>query len=217
MNWPSPEGPLVTPSGSRRAGTAVQDGRVVAIADDELLPPARTSYDASDKLLLPRLVDPEEQPGVYVPMKDDLASVSRAAAVAGVSTWRIQAPSPRMGHPRFAEFVQAKDAISFHETFAHIVALVESDAVTDVFVTYMPETMEQVAEIPEYAREHGVASYKLHMAAMVAPADPKAIGRRTGFGHGFDYGLVFSVMRAVVELGSPGLVINSPVVRMGPG
>jgi dihydroorotase-like cyclic amidohydrolase len=208
----------VTPAGARRAGIAVDEGSVVGIAADELLPLAKASFDAAGKLILPGLVDPEGHPGVYSPLNDDLTSESRAAVVAGVTTWGIQAPSARLGHPRFAEFVRPDDVVSFHEVFGHLVGAVESDSATDVFVTYMPETLQQVEEIPEYAREHGVTSYKLHLASMVPPADPHAIGRRTGFGHGYDDGLVFSTMRTVAELGPPGVVAmhceNEPIARV---
>ena len=208
----------MTPGGRRRAGIAVDGGRIVAIAADDLLPPAKTAFDASGKLLLPGLIDPEGHPGVYSPLRDDLASESRAAVVAGVTTWGIQAPSPRMGHPDFAEFVGADDVVSFHEVFDHFVSAVESDSATDVFVTYMLETHEQVAEIPEYARDHGVTSYKLHLASMIPSPDPRAVGRRTGFGHGFDDGLVYGTMRAVAELGPPGIVAmhceNEPIARI---
>jgi dihydropyrimidinase len=118
----------VTPAGARRAGIAVDEGSVVGIAADELLPLAKASFDAAGKLILPGLVDPEGHPGVYSPLNDDLTSESRAAVVAGVTTWGIQAPSARLGHPRFAEFVRPDDVVSFHEVFGHLVGAVESDS-----------------------------------------------------------------------------------------
>ena len=193
-------------------------GQIVAVDDDERLPPARRSFDASDKVLIPGLIDPEGHPGVYSPMIDDLPSESRAAVTAGVTTWGIQAPSPRMGHPNFADFVQPEDVISFHEVFEPFLELVHTHSATDVFVTFMLETEQQVREIPEYARDYGVTSYKLHLASMVPPADPEAVGRRTGHGHGFDDGVVFGTMRAVAALGEPGLVAmhceNEPIARV---
>ncbi len=209
---------VISPSGRRRVGVAVDGGRVAAIADEELLPPAASSFDAAGKLLIPGLVDPEGHPGVYRPLLEDLASESRAAVAAGVTTWGIQAPSPRMGHPEFAECVQPDDVLSFHDVFGHFRRAVDSDCANDVFVTYMLETERQVREIPEYARDHGVTSYKLHLASMIAPPDPRAVGRRTGFGHGFDDGVIYSAMRAVASLGRPGVVAlhceNEPVARV---
>jgi dihydropyrimidinase/dihydroorotase len=123
-----------------------------------------------------------------------------------------------MGHPDFSEFVHPDDVVSFHEVFEHFVAHVESQSAVDVFLTYMLESPQQVREIPEYAREHGVTSYKLHLASMVPSPDPFAVGRRTGFGRGFDDGLIYGAMRAVAELGPPAVVAmhceNEPIARV---
>lgn len=199
-------GTVVTPSGPRRTGIAIDDGRIVAIAPDEHLPPAREVFDASGRHLIPGLVDSESHPGCYSPLKDDLATESRAAVAAGVTTWGVHAPSTRMGHPDFVDFVQPDDVVSFHEVFEHFTDLVESDSATDIFLTYMLETDQQAEEIPEYARDHGVTSYKLYLQSMSPEAEPHWPGRRAGLGHGFDDGTCWLTMEAVAELGRPGVV-----------
>jgi dihydroorotase-like cyclic amidohydrolase len=199
-------GTLVTPSGARRAGVAIDGGRIVAVGGDDVLPPARRVHDATGLHVLPGLVDPEAHPGCYVPLKDDLLTETRAAAAAGVTTWGVHAPSTRMGHPDFAEFVQPEDVVSFHEPFAHFTELVASDSAIDIYLTYMLETDQQAAEIPEYAREHGVTSYKLYLQSMSPEAEPNWPGRRAGLGHGFDDGTCFAAMEAVAALGPPGVV-----------
>ena len=199
-------GTLVTPSGARRAGVAVDAGRVVTVGADDLLPPARRVVDATGLHLLPGLVDPEAHPGCYVPLKDDLRTESRAAAAAGVTTWGIHAPSTRMGDPDFVEFVQPEDVVSFHEPFGHFVDLVETDSAIDIYLTYMLETDQQAAEIPEYARDHGVTSYKLYLQSMSPEAEPHWPGRRAGLGHGFDDGTCYLAMENVAALGPPGVV-----------
>ncbi|MCC6829747.1 MAG: amidohydrolase family protein [Thermoleophilia bacterium] len=199
-------GTVVSPSGARRAGIAVDGGRIVAIAADELLPPARRTVDAAGMLLLPGLVDSEAHPGCYSPLRDDLGTESRAAAAAGVTTWGVHAPSTRMGHPNFVDFVQPDDVVSFHEVFGHFVEAVEADSAIDVFLTYMLETDRQAQEIPEYARDHGVTSYKLYLQSMSPEAEPHWPGRRAGLGHGFDDGVVYVTMENVAALGPPGVV-----------
>ncbi len=199
-------GTVVSPSGPRRVGIAVNGGRIVAIAADEHLPPARKTFDASGLHVLPGLVDPEAHPGCYSPLKDDLATESRAAITAGVTTWGVQAPSTRMGHPDFVEFVQPDDVLSFHEVFGHFTDLVDSDSALDIFLTYMLETDQQAHEIPEYARDHGVTSYKLYLQSMSPAAEPNWPGRRAGLGHGFDDGTIWLAMEAVAEIGRPGVV-----------
>lgn len=199
-------GTVVTPSGARRAGIAITDGRIVAVGDDAALPPARQTVDATGLHVLPGLVDTEAHPGCYSPLRDDLGSESRAAVTAGVTTWGVHAPATRMGHPDFVEYVQPEDVKSFHESFPHFVSAVEDDSAVDVFLTYMLETDEQAREIPEYAAEHGVTSYKLYLQAMSPEAEPHWPGRRAGLGHGFDDGTVWLTMEAVAAMGDPGVV-----------
>jgi len=199
-------GTVVSPSGPRRVGIAVSGGRIVAIAADEHLPPARNTFDASGLHVLPGLVDAEAHPGCYSPLKDDLATESRAAVTAGVTTWGVQAPTPRLGHPNYVQFVQPDDVVSLHEVFGHFTDLVKSDCALDIFLTLMLETDQQAQEIPEYARDYGVTSYKLYLQSMSPGAEPNWPGRQAGLGHGFDDGTIWLTMEAVAEIGRPGVV-----------
>ncbi|MBN8869051.1 MAG: amidohydrolase family protein [Solirubrobacterales bacterium] len=199
-------GTVVSPSGTRKVGIAVDDGKIVAVTQDEFLPPAKKTVDASGLHVIPGLVDTEAHPGCYSPLKDDLGSESRAAVTAGVTTWGIHAPSTRMGHPTFAEFVQKEDVISFHDSFPYFEQAVKDDAAVDVFATYMLETDQQAEEIPEYAKDHGVTSYKLYLQAMSPESEPNWPGRRAGLGAGFDDGVIWVTMENVAEMGRPGIV-----------
>ncbi|ADB52758.1 dihydroorotase [Conexibacter woesei] len=199
-------GTVVSPSGPRRAGIAIDGGRIVAIADDSLLPPARTTHDATGLHVIPGLVDTEAHPGCYVPLRQDLESESRAAVTAGVTTWGIHAPSTRMGHPDWVEFVNKEDVGSFHDSMPHFIDIVEEVSAVNVFATYMLETDQQAREIPEYAQEWGVTSIKLYLQAMSPEAEPHWPGRRAGLGAGFDDGVVYQVMENVAALGDPGIV-----------
>ena len=199
-------GTIVTPSGQRRAGIAIDGGRIVAVAADEHLPPAKANHDATGLHILPGLVDSEAHPGCYVPLADDLATESRAAVTAGVTTWGVHAPQTRMGDPDFVEFVQPENVGSFHDVIDHFTGLVETDSAVNIFLTYMLETDQQAKEIPEYARDHGVTSYKLYLQSMSPAAEPNWPGRRAGLGHGFDDGTCYLTMEAVAALGDPGVV-----------
>lgn len=165
-------GTVVTPTGTRRAGIAIDGGRIVAIGDETLLPPARATHDATGLHVIPGLVDTEAHPGCYVPLQDDVATESVAAVVAGVTTWGVHAPVTRMGAPRFVEYVQKEDVVSFHTVIDDFTGVIERDSAVDVFATYMLETDQQAREIPEYARDHGVTSYKLYLQAMSPEAEP---------------------------------------------
>src|SRR5690606_8640400 len=90
-------GRVVTPAGIRRAGIAIQDGRIVGVMEEALLPPARQVIDARGRHIIPGVVDPEGHPGHSFPLDMDAESESRAAAATGVTTWGIMNPSPRFG------------------------------------------------------------------------------------------------------------------------
>ena len=106
-------GRVVTGGGVLEAGVAVDGGTIVAVAHDDLLPPARRTIDVRGNHILPGIVDSEAHPGCYVPFEDDLEPESRAAACAGITTWGIQAPSTRLGTRPFKEYVQADDVVPF--------------------------------------------------------------------------------------------------------
>lgn len=199
-------GTVVTPTGTRRAGVAINNGKIVAIAADELLPQSRETHDATGLHIIPGLVDTEAHPGCYVPLKDDLATESRAAVTAGVTTWGIHAPSTRMGAEKFVEYVQKEDVCSFHDVMGDFIEAVESESAVNVFATYMLETDQQAREIPEYASEYGVTSYKLYLQAMSPESEPHWPGRRAGLGAGFDDGVIYQTMENVAAMGDPGVV-----------
>ena len=199
-------GTVVSGSGTRKVGIAVDDGKVVAVTEERLLPPARQKVDATGLHVIPGLVDTEAHPGCYSPLKDDLASESRAAVTAGVTTWGVHCPQTRMGDPNFIEFVQKEDVKSFHESFPYFEKLIETDSAVNVFLTYMLETDQQAEEVPEYAKDHGVTSYKLYLQAMSPEAEPNWPGRRAGLGAGFDDGVCWVTMENVAALGRPGIV-----------
>src|SRR3954453_2944700 len=85
-------GTVVTGGGRYSVAVGVRDGKVAALAPEELLPPARERIDARGNYILPGIVDSEAHPGCYVPFEYDIRTESRAAACAGVTTWGIQAP-----------------------------------------------------------------------------------------------------------------------------
>jgi hypothetical protein len=92
-----------------------------------------------------------------------MTTESRAAACAGITSWGIQAPSTRLGTEPFKEVVTSSDVVSFNKCFGAATEIIESVSMVDCYLTYMLETDEQANEIPQYAEEHGVTSYKLYM------------------------------------------------------
>lgn len=80
-------GKIVSPHGIVAAGLAVQDGVIVAVAEDNALPDARQIVDAAGRHIIPGVVDPHvhfRSPGFEY--KEDWASGTAAAALGGVTT-----------------------------------------------------------------------------------------------------------------------------------
>jgi len=78
-------GTIVTPCGTFEADLAIVDGTIAAIGDAETFPSAETEIDATDRLVMPGIVDPH----VHI---DDMYSIdtyesaTAAAALGGVTT-----------------------------------------------------------------------------------------------------------------------------------
>jgi dihydroorotase len=80
-------GEVVTPDAVFKASVAVNDGVIVAVGADELMPPAREVLDARGLHVLPGAIDVHvhfRDPGY--PHKEDFASGTAAAAFGGVTT-----------------------------------------------------------------------------------------------------------------------------------
>jgi dihydropyrimidinase/dihydroorotase len=203
-------GTLVLGGGSYRMAVGIKDGKVAVLGREEFLPPAKEEIDATGLHVLPGIVDSEAHPGCYVPFKYDMTTESRAAACAGITSWGIQAPSTRLGTEPFKEVVTGADVVSFNKCFRTAVEIIESVSMVDCYLTYMLETDEQANEIPQYAEEHGVTSYKLYMQTrgmkgMRADQDNNWPSRRAGLGTGIDDGTVYLVMENVAHLGYPAI------------
>lgn len=208
-------GTVVTGGGRYSVAVGVRNGKVVALAPEELLPPARQRIDARGNYILPGIVDSEAHPGCYVPFDYDIRTESRAAACAGVTTWGIQAPVTRLGTEPFREVVRRQDVVSFNHAFPTARDILNSTSHVDAYLTYMLETDEQANEIPEYAESHGVTGYKLYLQTrslkgMSDDSDSNWPSRRAGLGAGIDDGTVFLVMEQAAHLGYPAMVHIHP-------
>ncbi len=208
-------GTVVLGHGRYRLAIGVKDGKVAVLAPEEFLAPAKETIDARGHQVLPGVVDSEAHPGCYVPFEYDMTTESRAAACAGVTTWGIQAPTTRLGTEPFREVVSSADVVSFNQSFPSGRDVINRVSHVDAYLTYMLETDEQAHEIPQYAEEHGVTSYKLYlqtrgMKGMADDIDTNWPSRRAGLGTGIDDGTVFLVMENVAYLGDPGMVHIHP-------
>ncbi len=80
-------GTVVSETASLEAAVAIDGGRIVAVGDPALMPSAREIIDATDKMVLPGIIDVHvhfREPGMT--HKEDWETGSRAAAAGGVTT-----------------------------------------------------------------------------------------------------------------------------------
>jgi dihydroorotase (multifunctional complex type) len=80
-------GTVVTPQGSFEGGIGIENGKIVAVGSNPVLPEARETLDAKGLHILPGVIDDHvhfREPGMTY--KEDFESGSRAAAFGGVTT-----------------------------------------------------------------------------------------------------------------------------------
>ena len=170
-------GTLVLPEmGVVRAGLAVRDGKIAAIGDEGALPPARKRIDASGLHVLPGLVDPHGHMGMNDDFAGECATETRAALKGGVTTIGLFIRTPG----------------DYLDDIPDLAALVGRTAFIDVFFTLNISDAEQVGNIPRYAKQLGIHSYKFYMWSVPG-------------GKPMDDALLFRGFRQVTKLGRAGL------------
>jgi len=202
---------IVTPQGARSGWVAVSGGRIVAIGEEAASPPpARRTIDATGKLVLPGLVDPECHLGTHRPIKDSFLSETRAAAAVGVTTWGIHQASPKL-RKTYIEVPQPQDIVPVSQAMPDFIEQGERYSVVDFYLTPIITTDEQALDIPRVAREYGVTSFKYYLQLMQGPRTASVwAGRERGGFIGFDDGTVYLGMEKTAEIGPPGVVAIHP-------
>jgi len=170
-------GKLVTPHGIVAAALAVKDERIVAIGDPESLPRAAETIDCAGKYVLPGLVDPHVHLGGGRPLSEIFASETASAAIGGVTTI----------------LQYRRSDTTFFDTFPPELELARTRMRVDTQFHFIISTMEQVEEIPRYAAEFGVTSFKFYMGGY-EPGNP--IGLVT-----VNDALLYAAMERIRELG----------------
>ena len=204
-------GDVVFHEGCRPANLAISGGKVAAILKPGFEVDAARVVDAAGKHVLPGLVDPEGHPGHSFPLDIDLETESPAAAAAGVTTWGIQDPSPRMGKKPFVQDTRPEDVVSFHDVMDIAIKTGEENCITDFYFTPQLETDQQAEEVGEYAEKYGVTSYKFYCHAKHPEIAAKLwYVYRSGLATGFDDGVVYKTLENVARIGPPGIVSFHP-------
>jgi len=144
-------GTLVIPGvGLVRADVGISGEKIVALGDD-LSQPAGEVCDAQGKMVLPGIFDPHTHIGNERAYDEEAESETRAAVLGGVTTIGIFLRSLEESYMmHLPAFRRAMDKLSYVDSVFH----------PQIF------TEEQINEIPRYAAEFGIRSFKFYMSGM---------------------------------------------------
>ena len=144
-------GTLVIPGvGQIRADVGMSNGKIAAIGD-RLAEKAGEVYDALGKFVLPGIFDPHVHIGNERSYEEEAETETRAAILGGVTTIGIFLRSLEESYMlHLPGFKKAMDELSYVDSVFH----------PQVF------TEEQIAEIPLYAKEYGIRSFKFYMSGI---------------------------------------------------
>jgi len=138
---------LIPERGMVRAGLAIDEGKIVAIAKESVLPEGREIIDASGLVVMPGIIDPHVHLGFGHGFEKDCRTETRSALLGGVTT--------------IGCFIGGTCLHS--QTFPELERIFNTQAFTDVFPHLCINTEEQRAEIPVYVNQFGVTSFKFFM------------------------------------------------------
>lgn len=143
-------GTIVTPSGVARQDLLVKDGRIEAIVDPSFTAEVATEVDAQGLHVFPGVVDPHVHLGpniTYPQSAEDALPESRSGAAGGVTSL--------LSYLMTAE--------PYHDVFPIAKQTMEEHSQVDFGFHFCVVTRDQLDQIPSYARDLGVSSYKFFM------------------------------------------------------
>ena len=144
-------GTLVIPGvGQIKADVGIAHGKIVALGED-LTQPAAETYDATGRTVLPGIFDPHTHIGNEQSYESEAETETRAAILGGVTTIGI--------------FLRSLEDSYFDHLPAFQKAMDERSYVNSVFHPQI-FTEQQIEEIPGYAEQFGIRSFKFYMSGM---------------------------------------------------
>ena len=144
-------GTLLIPGvGTVASDVGITGERIVALGQN-LATPANDVLDASGKMVLPGIIDPHTHIGNERSYEEEAETETRAALLGGVTTIGI--------------FIRSLDDSYFKHLPAFRRAMDKRSYVDSIFHPQI-FTDEQIEEIPLYASEYGIRSYKFYMSGL---------------------------------------------------
>lgn len=193
-------GTVVTPDGVAAFDIGVREGRITRLGAPGTLAGAEI-VEARGRHVFPGLIDPHTHPGNYRPFEQDIAEETRAAAAGGITALLGTVKCTRLGQP-FREVTTPDDVCSYHDVFPLARKAMDELAHVDVGLSYVVMDARHAREIPEYAAQHGVRSFKF----FVGNAGPGPWSGRVGMPAFGDDGVYFLGFRETGRIGALAMV-----------
>jgi dihydropyrimidinase len=144
-------GTLVIPGlGQAKVDVGIADGKI-AVLGENLAQPAAETYDATGRTVLPGIFDPHIHIGNEQSYESEAETETRAAILGGVTTVGI--------------FLRSLEDSYFDHLPAFRKAMDERSYVDSVFHPQI-FTETQIEEIPGYAEQFGIRSFKFYMSGI---------------------------------------------------
>src|SRR5215467_12584999 len=144
-------GTLVIPGvGQMKADVGIAGGKIVALGES-LTQPATETYDATGRTVLPGIFDPHIHIGNEQSYDSEAETETRAGILGGVTSVGI--------------FLRSLEDSYFDHLPAFRKAMDERSYVDSVFHPQI-FTEKQIEEIPGYAEQFGIRSFKFYMSGM---------------------------------------------------
>src|SRR5882757_5009348 len=141
-------GTLVIPGvGQIKSDVAVEGGKITAIGEN-LASGAKEVFDARGKVVLPGIFDPHTHISTERSFEEESETETRAALIGGTTTIGI--------------FLRSlKESYNIHLPIFR--KLMDENSYVDSVFHPQIFTAEQIAEIPQYAKDFGIRSFKFYM------------------------------------------------------
>ncbi|MBI2183599.1 MAG: amidohydrolase family protein [Thaumarchaeota archaeon] len=212
-------GRVVTEGGIFHGGVAIDRGKIICVGSDIHLPSADRVIDAKENYVMPGLIDPHTHPGKR-DFFTDVRNESLVGAVGGITTMGAIVKSSRMG---VGWTDKSPTPVSYRKVFPAMKDELNKVLGIDLYFNFAIVTDEQAREIPLYAKEYGVTSFKFYLGYMGGDAASRKAGlgnfsSRLGLPDGFDDGTVYLGFKKIAETGPPCIAHihaeNMPIVRI---
>jgi dihydropyrimidinase len=185
-----------------RGGLSAQDGVIVAMGSDDVLPQGSTNIDAKGCVIFPGAIDPHVHLGVggtadEAKLTADFRTEPRAAATGGITSFVTNHENAT--GPSFVTTTRTGTFEGREMTLLDkMKAIGEARSILDFRFTALPQTRDHLDEIPRLIRE-GVTSFKFYPSYDDEEAADFGIER-------LDYGFIYEGFERLAKARTPDVV-----------